>query len=81
MGKRYDVVAAIEAGKDGNGQERTRWQKCGVAFERDGKLRVKLDSIPIAGWDGWLNLFEPKDKPEHERESQRSGEIRDDIPF
>ena len=59
----YDVVQGTKYQKDG--EEKTRWQKMGVAFEKEGKnLRLKLNSLPIADKNGevWLNLFEKKPK-------------------
>jgi len=44
-----------------DGDEKTRWIKCGTLFQNaEGKLRIKLDSIPLGiGPDGgWFPVFE-----------------------
>lgn len=56
--KVYDIVYA-----QGNG-EKTQWIRVGVLIEKDGKMRIKLDTVPVAGWDGWLGVFEKAEKKE-----------------
>jgi len=57
--KVYDIVY----GQSNENKEKTQWLKVGVLLEKeDGKMRIKLDTIPVAGWDGWLNVFEKKEK-------------------
>jgi len=57
--KVYDIVYAQQSNGD---KEKTQWIKVGVLLEKDGKMRIKLDSIPIGNWDGWLNVFEKEKK-------------------
>jgi len=57
--KVYDIVYAQQSNGD---KEKTQWIKVGVLLEKDGKIRIKLDSIPIGNWDGWLNVFEKEKK-------------------
>jgi hypothetical protein len=59
MGIKYELVA-----KNGTyekaGETKTRWHTCGIVLEReDGSLSAKVESLPV-GFDGWLNLWEPK---------------------
>ncbi len=56
MNKQYNVTQAKEI----EGREKPIWIKHGRAFEKDGKIRIKLDSLPIPDQKGeiWLNLFE-----------------------
>lgn len=54
----YEAIAKLPAGKDG----KVRWHKCGVVFESDKGLSLKLDSLPSSGFDGWLSLREPRPK-------------------
>lgn len=53
-----------------DGETRARWLKVGAVFEtRAGKLALKLEAVPASkDWDGWLSLFEPK-----EREPEATG--------
>lgn len=61
MKKRYNVVQA----KSVPNQEKAIWLKHGAAFETDGKISIKLESLPIPNLEGdiWLKLFEADDKP------------------
>jgi len=61
MKKRYNVVQA----KSVPNQEKAIWLKHGAAFETDGKISIKLESLPIPNAEGdiWLKLFEADDKP------------------
>jgi hypothetical protein len=59
--KVYDIVYAQQSNGD---KEKTQWIRVGVLLEKDGKMRIKLDSIPIGNWDGWLNVFERQEKKE-----------------
>ena len=59
MNKQYNVTQAKEI----EGREKPIWIKHGRAFEKDGKIRIKSDSLPIPDQKGeiWLNLFEQDD--------------------
>ena len=61
MNKRYNVVQA----KSSPNQDKTFWHKHGVAFEKEGKISIKLESLPIPNAEGdiWLKLFDADDKP------------------
>tara|TARA_R110000764_G_scaffold922_1_gene3432 strand:+ start:390 stop:704 length:315 start_codon:yes stop_codon:yes gene_type:complete len=61
MNKRYNVVQA----KAIPNQEKPIWLKHGVAFEKEGKISIKLESLPIPNGEGdiWLKLFSADDKP------------------
>ena len=55
--KRFNVSQA----KDIPGRDKPIWLKHGVAFQsEDGKVRIKLESLPLPNAEGevWLNLFE-----------------------
>lgn len=58
----YNVVHPRE-GSDG----KTYWEKMGVMVieqddtSADPKINIRLDSIPVGKWDGWLKAF-PRDE-------------------
>jgi len=55
--KMYNIMQAKEIPN----REKPVWLRIGKAFEKeDGKLRMKLDVLPLPNNDGdvWLNLFE-----------------------
>ena len=57
MKKRFNLVQA----KDIPGRDKPIWLRHGTAFQNDdGKMRIKLESLPMPNADGeiWLNLFE-----------------------
>jgi len=63
--KIYDVVYAQQQNGDKEKTQKTQWIRVGVLLEKeDGKMRIKLDAIPIGNWDGWLNVFERQEKKE-----------------
>lgn len=70
--KRQDVCFGIRY-KDGRGDEKTRWNRIGKAFHYDnGGVSIKLDMVPAAEWDGWINLFD---------ERTESKPQSDDLPY
>jgi len=56
MSKRFRVVQA----KDIPGRDKPLWLRIGTAFEKEGKMRIKLDVLPMPNKDSevWLSLFE-----------------------
>lgn len=87
MGIRYDVIT-----KNGSytkdGVEKTRWLKVGVCMDtKQNGLAIKLESLPVSGFDGWLSLAEPKQKdnftPRGNDEMPRASadNLDDQIPF
>ena len=47
MSKRYRVVQA----KDIPGRDKPMWLRIGTAFEKEGKMRIKLDVSPLPNKD------------------------------
>lgn len=68
MKKQYNVSQAKEI----EGRDKPIWIRHGLAFEKEGKIRIKLDSLPIPDKNGeiWLNLFE---RDENSNNSQNNG--------
>ena len=90
--KKYDAVATIGTYKDREtGEEKKRYATVGTVFEsEDGRLSLKLDTIPIGpGWSGYIAFYDPKDSKDGNRPVQRSippappatNHDDDDIPF
>ena len=85
--KKYNVTQA----KTIPGREKAVWIRHGIAFENDqGKVRVKLESIPIPDEKGeiWLSLFEDNGErgQQGSQQSQPAKKAQDDdfggdIPF
>ena len=74
MAKLYDVMYPNGKYNDENGQEKTRWIKCGmIVGTAAGKVALKLDVMPMcpppnqSGEGGlWLQCFEPN-QPDGQR--------------
>lgn len=81
-----DVMAAGDK-YISNGEEKTRWIKCGGLFQNDqGKYSVKMDCIPLGSDVGWFRVFEPREQGQRpaapsQAPAQDQPEIDDDIPF
>jgi len=81
--KKFNVTQA----KSVPGRDKAVWIRHGIAFENDqGKVRVKLESIPIPDEKGeiWLSLFE--DNGDQGARSSKAQQAPDDdfggdIPF
>ena len=67
--KRFNVSQAKEI----PGRDKPIWLKHGVAFQsEDGKVRIKLESLPLPNAEGevWLNLFEDDGQGAQQQQSQ-----------
>lgn len=55
---RYKLKAKVKTQGDEG-----RWYELGILVVDDGgkKVSLKLDVVPVAGWDGWISGF-PFDK-------------------
>lgn len=64
------------------GEEKTRWLKCGALFEtEDGRLRLKMEAMPTVMEEGpWFAVFEPIDGGRSQRQ-QSKPKPQSDVPF
>lgn len=61
----YEVIAKLGEYKDRDGNTKQKFQRCGVVFESDKGLSLKLELAPVgAAFDGWFSLKPPQPKPE-----------------
>ena len=90
MVKRYNVSQAKEV----PGRDKPVWLRHGIAFEKEGRIRIELESLPIPNKDGeiWLSLFEDTGRENFTRGDEENAAIlsdqfkadsaiNDDIPF
>ena len=87
--KRLDAIATVGEYKDPKtGDMKKRFSKCGSVFiNDDGNISFKMDTMPVGGWDGWINAREPFDGDKPARPSSaptrktRGSGFDDDAPF
>lgn len=90
MSLAYDISAKVGNDKNDN----PIYRKIGVVVKtKEGKYMMKLEAIPVIGWDGWAYLNPPQQKEQQrterterkpQKQSQGGGtfdELEDDIPF
>lgn len=89
MKKRYDAVVVTGKYTDGSGKEKNRYLTVGAVLENEhGHLSLKLEAIPVVGFNGWINFYAPKERGGTATASAQLGdkpgakeEFNDDIPF
>ena len=79
---KYEVIASTGTYTNKNGEEKKRWQKCGVVMEtKNGGLALKMEVLPIVN-DGWFMLTEPKTKDDAPKQASKPmAQIDDDVPW
>jgi hypothetical protein len=78
---KYDIKYAFRK-YESQSKERTFWTTHGTLWiEDDGKIKIKLDSVPVVGnYDGWYQVF--KQETQEEKEQRFNKKIDDlDIQF
>lgn len=63
MSKIYDIVQVESI----EGRDKPVYRNPGIMLVKDdGKISMKLNSIPAGSWNGWFSLFLKKPKEELE---------------
>lgn len=61
MGKKVYEAIAVTGEYQSHGETKKRYHRCGVVFETERGLSLKLESIPVgAEWNGWMFFAEPR---------------------
>ena len=86
---KYDIKYAARE-YESQGQKKTYWTTHGTVWAENGKMKIKLDSVPTP-FDGWFQCFEQKtDAPvsfsappvaRPKRVDSGFDDMPDDIPF
>jgi len=60
----HDVVATVGEYTNNAGETKKRFQKCGIVLtNEDGRMSIKLESIPVTpDWSGWLSIYPKRDR-------------------
>jgi hypothetical protein len=69
-----------------DGEEKKRYQNCGLLFKReDDSLCLKLDALPLGDFDGWINFYPLERDGSHpgseKKPEKKEDNFEDDIPF
>lgn len=88
--KKIKDAVAVKGAYEKNGETKKSFMNVGALFQRDdGSFVLKLDGVPF-NFDGWINFYDPKDKPQEQgggyQDKSRSippqkDDIGDDIPW
>lgn len=83
MSVKYEVLASTGKYTDKNGQEKSRWTKCGIVMEtKNGGLALKMESMPVGNeFNGWFTLAEPRPRDQQPAKSGGLADMADDPPF
>lgn len=80
MAVKYDAAVVTGTYTDKNGNEKAQWTNVGRVIEKDGKLSMKLDVVPV-GFDGWIKFFEPKQRDGQKEPQKGFSDIESDVHF
>lgn len=80
MKVKFEALAKAGTYTNSQGTEKTKWHKCGVVFENDRGMSIKLDSLPI-NFDGWISLFPPREAEKPAGKSAPFEGMKDDMPW
>lgn len=51
---------------DNTGATKSRFLTISKLFKRDdGSITLKIDSLPVGAWEGWINFSDPLPRDEH----------------
>jgi hypothetical protein len=81
--KTFDVVATVGEYPDHEnpGETKKRYKNCGAVFVRDdGSQFMKLDTIPVGEWNGWLAFYPPRNRQAGEQQQQQQQPERPRAP-
>jgi hypothetical protein len=60
--KIYDLLRMREEKSEDKKESKVYWDSVGVLIENDGKRSIKLNTVPVGNWDGWLTAKERQEK-------------------
>jgi hypothetical protein len=80
----YDAVVSVGEYTDKQtGKKKQQYRTVGAVLrDDDGRLSLKLELIPVTGFNGWINFYEPRDKEQRTQKPATEGApFNDDIPW
>jgi len=82
--KRTHNLKVANGSYEVDGQEKTRWLTIGGLLQGGSKMSIKLDTIPVGDFDGWVQCFPVEERPALDSPMAPPGpqeEFSDDVPF
>ena len=80
--KRTHTLKVAGGTYEKDGQEKTRWLTIGGLLTDGDKTKIKLDTIPVGEFDGWVQCFPVEDNPNYGAPQSNAGQpFDDDIGF
>lgn len=65
-----------------DGQEKTRWLTIGKVLKSEKGTKIKIDSVPVADWNGWVEMVDPRtDDAPKAAPAKAAAVAEDDLPF
>jgi hypothetical protein len=82
--KEIKVISGTYTNKDG--QQKNRYQKIGSVIDTKNGAMLKIDCVPVGGWDGWAYMNDPVETPYGAPQGGRPmgrgvSAMDDDVPF
>ena len=65
-----------------DGQEKTSWLNIGHILSDGQKTKIKLDSMPVGEFDGWVQVFDVDDENRPAAAAPAAApSVKEDLPF
>ena len=64
-----------------DGQEKTSWLNIGHILSDGQKTKIKLDSMPVGEFDGWVQVFDVDEESRPAAAPAAAPAAKEDLPF
>jgi len=64
-----------------DGQEKTSWLNIGHILSDGQKTKIKLDSMPVGEFDGWVQVFDVDEEGAPRAAQAPAPAPKEDLPF
>jgi hypothetical protein len=79
--KRIKRLVAPNGTYTKDGQEKTSWLTIGHILSDGQKSKIKLDSMPVGEFDGWVQIFDIDEERAPAAAPAPAAKADDDLPF
>lgn len=79
--KVFDAVVTVGE-YEKNGETKKQYRNVGAVLQdEDGRMSLKLEMLPVSGFNGWINFYEPKQQGDMKPKQGGGDEFDDKLPF